>query len=132
VRLRRARAATAAAAGHANSDEMDSLVAHWAFAGAGGPWPSPRAGHVAAAFDKRGTFGTELVVIHGGVSPTKEALGDLHVLAAESGDWLALPPARVGPAARAFHAAATVGSALYVFGEPLWWRSQIEFLLDMM
>lgn len=61
-------------------------------------------------------FGTELVVIHGGINSQKEALADLSVLQVANEQWLELEPSAVGPAARAFHAACALGSRVYVFG----------------
>jgi hypothetical protein len=63
-------------------------------------------------------FGTELVIFHGGVGPTREALSDLAVLSVDQQEFLQLEasPSAVGPAARAFHAAAVCGRHLFVFG----------------
>lgn len=42
--------------------------------------PSARVGHVALAVDAREAWGEELLLIHGGLSEEKHALGDLAVL----------------------------------------------------
>ena len=60
-------------------------------------------------------FGTELVVIHGGINALKEAQADLAVLQVAQEQWLDLEPSAVGPAARAFHAACVIGSKVYIF-----------------
>lgn len=61
-------------------------------------------------------FGTELVVIHGGINSQKEALADLSVLQVANEQWVPdLEPSAVGPAARAFHAACSIGSRVFIF-----------------
>lgn len=41
---------------------------------AGHPPPAARIGHVAAAVDASATWGTELLVVHGGIGEDKHAL----------------------------------------------------------
>lgn len=95
---------------------MNTLQGQWHEATGIGPLPVARCGHVAVVVDKIHEFGTELVVIHGGVNKQKRALDDLLVLQVEDQEWLPLKPASIGPAARAFHTACAVGKDVYVFG----------------
>lgn len=55
------------------------------------------------------------MVIHGGINANKTALDDLAVFNVSQQDWLQLPPATVGPAARAFHAACVIGTDVFIF-----------------
>lgn len=93
---------------------MNTLLARWHKAEDVRP-PTARCGHIAVVVDKTEEFGTELVVIHGGINLQKRALDDLSVLQVEEQQWLPLKPAAIGPAARAFHAACTIGKDVYVF-----------------
>ncbi|KAG7669580.1 hypothetical protein Ndes2526B_g05921 [Nannochloris sp. 'desiccata'] len=77
--------------------------------------PSARCGHICAVIDKIEEFGTELVVIHGGINSQKAALADLSVLQVANEQWLDLEPSALGPAARAFHAACSIGPRVYIF-----------------
>lgn len=60
-------------------------------------------------------FGTELIVIHGGINLNKQALDDLHILQVEQQEWLDVPHSAVGPAARAFHAACVINGSVAIF-----------------
>lgn len=62
------------------------------------------------------TFGTEVIIIHGGINSKKEALSDLSALSVEQQEFLELEQSAVGPAARAFHAACCVGHRVFIFG----------------
>lgn len=62
------------------------------------------------------TVCTYIQVVFGGIDRHKEALDDLAVLQCEQEAWFAPEKAAVGPAARAFHAAAVIGSKMYLFG----------------
>lgn len=63
-------------------------------------------------------------VVFGGIDAGKEALDDLAVLQCDQEAWFAPQKAAVGPAARAFHAAAVVGSRMYLFGGHVYVKQQ--------
>ncbi len=67
---------------------------------------------------------TDLQVVFGGINERKEALDDLAVLQCDQEAWFAPDRAAVGPAARAFHAAAAVGRRMYMFGGHVFVRQQ--------
>jgi hypothetical protein len=62
--------------------------------------------------------------VFGGIDRNKEALDDLAVLQCDQEAWFAPEKAAVGPAARAFHAAAVVGSRMYLFGGHVYVKQQ--------
>ena len=83
--------------------------------------PSARMGHTAVTVDARESWGEELVVIFGGLSEEKYALGDLKVLQARTVAWFHPEvPNSTSPPARAFHCAAAVGKNVYIFGGHVW------------
>ncbi|KAI8472909.1 MAG: hypothetical protein J3K34DRAFT_412883, partial [Monoraphidium minutum] len=87
-----------------------------------------RFGHSATAVDASAAWGTDVVVVYGGVSAQRgpdgatlaqKALGDVLVLQVEGGAWTrpeVAAPASGGPGPRAFHAAAPLGRRVLVFG----------------
>ena len=78
-------------------------------------------GHTAVTVDARESWGEELVVIFGGLSEEKYALGDLKVLQARTVAWFHPEvPNSTSPPARAFHCAAAVGKKVYIFGGHVW------------
>lgn len=94
---------------------LDTVRARWVEARYHGQ-PTARCGHSAVAVDSRQCWGEEFLVVFGGIDAHKEALDDLAVLQCEQEAWFAPEKAAVGPAARAFHAAAAVGRKMYLFG----------------
>ncbi|KAK9823333.1 hypothetical protein WJX72_001997 [[Myrmecia] bisecta] len=77
-------------------------------------------GHIAVAVDATETWGDEFLVIQGGLSEHKKALGDLVVLQVGSDAWFHPELVGKGPAARSFHCGAAIGSRLYLFGGHVW------------
>ena len=77
-------------------------------------------GHIAIAVDAQGSWGTEVVVVHGGLSEGKYALDDVVVFQTESNAWSRPGISSSGPHARAFHCAAAVSTKLFVFGGHVW------------
>ena len=88
------------------------------------PACSARCGHIAVAVDSRDCWQQEFLIVHGGIDVSKEALDDLHVLQCEQETWFSPERAAVGPAARAFHAAAVIGRRVYIFGGHVYVRAQ--------
>jgi hypothetical protein len=106
--------------------------------------PGPRLGHVAALIPAAASaWGDDLVIVHGGLGPDRWALGDVACLQVGSGEWVRpavtgaqaaaagpsttvaadgtlLPPPPATPAARAFHASASIGAVLFIFGGHAW------------
>ncbi len=85
--------------------------------------PLGRFGHTAVPVDARDVWGTELVVVFGGVvhstgdaADQHTALSDVLVLQVEADAWFVPDMHGAVPEARAFHSAAAVGSKVYVFG----------------
>ncbi|KAF6262053.1 hypothetical protein COO60DRAFT_1458807 [Scenedesmus sp. NREL 46B-D3] len=82
----------------------------------------PRFGHSAVCVNAKANWGSDLVVVYGGVGSAagesaQTALGDVVVLQVDSGTWSApdiLPGA--SPGARAFHSAVAQGQRLLLFG----------------
>ena len=77
-------------------------------------------GHVAVAVDANESWGTEIVVVHGGLSEGKYAIEDVVVFQAESSAWSRPDISSSGPHARAFHCAAVVSSKVFLFGGHVW------------
>lgn len=88
-----------------------------------------RFGHSATSVDARPVWGTELLVVFGGViqPPRSEAtsgphagdpqaVNEVHALSVESDYWFQPRVTGSVPDPRAFHAAAAVGRQIYVFG----------------
>ncbi|KAI3436230.1 hypothetical protein D9Q98_002284 [Chlorella vulgaris] len=86
--------------------------------------PAARCGHTAVAVDNRAVWGEEFLVVFGGIDGSKEALDDLVVLQCDQEAWFSPDKAAVGPAARAFHAAAVIGRKMYLFGGHVYVRQQ--------
>ena len=83
--------------------------------------PSPRMGHTAVLVDATESWGEELLVIFGGLSEEKYALGDLKVLQARTVAWFHPEvPNSTSPPARAFHCGAAIGKKAYIFGGHVW------------
>ena len=83
--------------------------------------PSPRMGAVAVTVDATESWGEELVVIFGGLSEDKYALGDLKVLQARTVAWFHPEvPNSASPPARAFHCGGAIGKRVYIFGGHVW------------
>ncbi len=82
----------------------------------------PRFGHCACAINAREEWGTDLVVIYGGVGQPhgggpQTALGDVVALQVENSSWFAPDVGGAeSPGPRAFHAAVAQGQRVYVFG----------------
>lgn len=77
-------------------------------------------GHIAVAVDARDSWGTEVIVVHGGLSEGKYALEDVVVFQTESNTWSRPEIPSSGPHARAFHCAAVVTTKMFVFGGHVW------------
>eukprot|EP00887_Chlorella_sp_A99_P006672 scaffold3.g6672.t1 len=103
---------------------MDAVRARWVEVTSYQNPPSPRCGHVAVSVDSRDCWQQEFLIVHGGIDASKEALDDLHVLQCEQEAWFSPEPAAVGPAARAFHAAAVIGRRVYIFGGHVFIKAQ--------
>ncbi|KAL4458993.1 hypothetical protein ABPG75_013858 [Micractinium tetrahymenae] len=101
---------------------MDTVRARWVAAQYVNQ-PVARCGHSAVAVQSE-TWGEEFLVVFGGINERKEALDDLAVLQCDQEAWFAPDRAAVGPAARAFHAAAAVGRRMYMFGGHVFVRQQ--------
>lgn len=99
------------------------MRARWVEADDCRPSPSARCGHVAVAVASE-AWGGELLIVHGGIDRNKEALADLSVLQCDQRAWFQPEARAVGPAARAFHAAAAVGRRVYVFGGHVFVKAQ--------
>lgn len=82
--------------------------------------PAARMGHIAVGVDARESWGDEIVVVHGGLSEGKYALGDVVIFQAEGDTWSRPDIPSDGPHARAFHCAAVVSSKVYMFGGHVW------------
>lgn len=85
-----------------------------------GAAPSARMGHVAVAVDARESWGDEILVIHGGLSEGKYALGDVIVYQSDGNAWSRPDIPATGPHARAFHCAAVVSTKVFMFGGHVW------------
>ena len=78
-------------------------------------------GHTAVTVDATESWGEELLVIFGGLSEEKYALGDLKVLQARTVAWFHPEvPNSTSPPARAFHCGAAIGKKVYIFGGHVW------------
>lgn len=78
-------------------------------------------GAVAVTVDATESWGEELVVIFGGLSEDKYALGDLKVLQARTVAWFHPEvPNSASPPARAFHCGGAIGKRVYIFGGHVW------------
>ena len=82
--------------------------------------PSARMGHVAVAVDARDSWGDEILIVHGGLSEGKYALGDVMVYQTEGNAWSRPDMPSGGPHARAFHCAAVVNKNVFLFGGHVW------------
>jgi len=83
--------------------------------------PGPRLGHVAVPIPAASSaWGDDLVVVHGGLSADKWALGDVCALQAGAGEWARPQPTGPAPPPRAFHAACAVGGMVFIFGGHAW------------
>lgn len=72
------------------------------------------------AVDAREAWGEELLLIIGGLSEDKQALGDVSVYQATSEAWFHPETSGSQPPARAFHCGAAVENRAYVFGGHAW------------
>ena len=77
-------------------------------------------GHIAVAVDARESWGDEILVVHGGLSEGKYALGDVVIFQAEGNAWSRPDIPAAGPHARAFHCAAVVSTKVFMFGGHVW------------
>lgn len=77
-------------------------------------------GHVAVAVDAKESWGDDIIVVHGGLSEGKYALGDVVVFQAEGNTWSRPNLPGSGPHARAFHCAAAVSTKVFLFGGHVW------------
>ena len=78
-------------------------------------------GHTAVTVDATESWGEELLIIFGGLSEEKYALGDLRVLQARTVAWFHPEvPNSTSPPARAFHCGAAAGKKVYIFGGHVW------------
>ncbi|GAX84183.1 hypothetical protein CEUSTIGMA_g11606.t1 [Chlamydomonas eustigma] len=88
-----------------------------------------RFGHIAVRIDARNEWGTELIVVFGGVVSTSRnstastddqhaAIAEVIVLNIETNSWFrpSISVNALYPEARAFHCAASLGNKIYVFG----------------
>ncbi|WIA20924.1 hypothetical protein OEZ85_005266 [Tetradesmus obliquus] len=82
----------------------------------------PRFGHSAVCVNAKANWGSDLVVVYGGVGSAagesaQTALGDVVVLQVDNGTW-SVPDILPGPnpGARAFHCAVALGQRLLLFG----------------
>jgi hypothetical protein len=89
-----------------------------------------RFGHVAVRIDARDVWGTELIVVFGGVvhslpnestsarDDQHAAIADVDVLNVETSSWFkpSMNPDASHPEPRAFHSAVSLGSTVYIFG----------------
>ena len=82
--------------------------------------PSARMGHIAVAVDARESWGDEILIVHGGLSEGKYALGDVVVFQTEGNAWSRPDIPSAGPHARAFHCATVVSTKVFVFGGHVW------------
>ena len=84
----------------------------WDTLKAAGQAPPARVGHTAAA------VGSQVLVFGGRVgSPVADRdVGDLHAYDTRAGCWSSLEAAGATPTARSYHAAATIGDSMYIFG----------------
>ena len=82
--------------------------------------PAARMGHIAVAVDARKSWGDEILVVHGGLSDGKYALGDVIVLQPEENAWSRPDMPTAGPHARAFHCAAVISTKVFMFGGHVW------------
>lgn len=78
-------------------------------------------GHTAVTVDATESWGEELLIIFGGLSEDKYALGDLKVLQARTVAWFHPEvPNSTSPPARAFHCGAAIRKKVYIFGGHVW------------
>ncbi len=77
-------------------------------------------GHIAVAVDARESWGDEIVIVHGGFSEGKYALGDVVVFQTEGDAWSRPDIPSAGPHARAFHCATVVSTKVFMFGGHVW------------
>ena len=77
-------------------------------------------GHIAVAVDAKESWGDDILVIHGGLSEGKYALGDTFVFQTEGNTWSRPHMPAHAPHARAFHCAAAVSTKVFLFGGHLW------------
>ena len=82
--------------------------------------PSARMGHIAVAVDAKESWGDDILVVHGGLSEGKYALGDVCVFQSEGNTWSRPQMPADGPQSRAFHCAAAVSTKVFLFGGHLW------------
>ncbi|KAL3155648.1 hypothetical protein ABBQ32_012681 [Trebouxia sp. C0010 RCD-2024] len=82
--------------------------------------PSARMGHIAVAVDAKESWGDDILVVHGGLSEGKYALGDVCVFQTEGNTWSRPQMPAEGPQSRAFHCAAAVSTKVFLFGGHLW------------
>ncbi|DBA80892.1 hypothetical protein WJX77_007438 [Trebouxia sp. C0004] len=82
--------------------------------------PTARMGHIAVAVDARESWGDEILIVHGGLSEGKYALGDVVVFQTEGHAWSRPDIPSAGPHARAFHCAAVVSTKVFMFGGHVW------------
>jgi hypothetical protein len=82
--------------------------------------PTARMGHIAVAVDARESWGDEIVIVHGGLSEGKYALGDVVVFQTEGDAWSRPDIPSAGPHARAFHCATVVSTKVFMFGGHVW------------
>lgn len=83
--------------------------------------PGPRMGHVAVTIPcSASAWGDDLVIVHGGLSTDRFALGDVCALQAGAGEWARPRTSTPAPPARTFHSACAIGGTLYLYGGHAW------------